>query len=57
MEKEDYNGAARVYMYARKIRHRTEPLPLYSPYVIRRCMYSNIDYNARKAMLEEKMIT
>lgn len=44
MTREDYESAARTLIYARSIRERTEKLPLYHPYIIRKVMYSNIDH-------------
>jgi hypothetical protein len=50
MDLEDYQGAAKVYMHALKIKERTQMLPLYSPYVLQRVMYCNIDIAARSSL-------
>jgi hypothetical protein len=41
MELKDYNGAARVYQHAVNMKERVEPLPILSPYVLRKVMYCN----------------
>lgn len=56
MEHNDFRGAARVYMHATKIRSRNSPLPLYSPHVLRKVMFCNIDMAARRTLAENRNI-